>query len=76
MDYHEVRMLCFVKINSVFCLFCFLTFYVIDDLRKSSGLHSVNAYRHALYYIYQSMPAGVAQSRHVFVGGTASTWGR
>jgi len=25
---------------------------------------------------YRSMPAGVAQSRHAFVGGTASTWGR
>ena len=27
-------------------------------------------------YISQSMPAGVAQSRHAFVGGTVSTWGR
>ena len=27
-------------------------------------------------YIYQSMPAGVAQSRHTCVGGTVSTWGR
>ena len=35
---------------------------VIDDLRKSRGLHSVSAYRHGLY-IYRSMPAGVAQSR-------------
>ena len=26
--------------------------------------------------IYRSMPAGVAQSRHAFVGGTVSTWGR
>ena len=24
----------------------------------------------------RSMPAGVAQSRHAFVGGTVSTWGR
>ena len=32
-----------------------------DDLRKSRGLHLVSAYR--------SMPAGVAQSRHAFVGG-------
>ena len=47
----------------------------IDDLRKSRGLHSVSAYRHGLYiYIYRSMLAGVAQSRHAFVGGTASTW--
>ena len=26
--------------------------------------------------INRSMPAGVAQSRHAFVGGTLSTWGR
>ena len=26
--------------------------------------------------IYRSMPAGVAQSRHAFVGGTVSMWGR
>ena len=26
--------------------------------------------------IYRSMSAGVAQSRHAFVGGTVSTWGR
>ena len=26
--------------------------------------------------IYRSRPAGVAQSRHAFVGGTVSTWGR
>ena len=26
--------------------------------------------------IYRSMPAGVAQCRHAFVGGTVSTWGR
>ena len=43
----------------------------IDDLRKSRVLHSVNAYRHSLY-----MLAGAAQSRHAFVGGTVSTWGR
>ena len=42
---------------------------IIDDLRKSRGLHSVSAYRH----IYRSMPAGVAQSSHAFVGGTVST---
>ena len=50
---------------------------LIDDLRKSRGLHSVSAYRHGLYiYIIRSMPAGVAQSSHAFVGGTVSTWGR
>ena len=27
-------------------------------------------------YIYRSMPAGVAQSSHAFVGGTVSTWAR
>ena len=47
--------------------------------RRSSeihrGLHSVSAYRHGLY-IYRSMPAGVAQSRHAFVGGTVSKWAR
>ena len=48
---------------------------LIDDLRKSRGLHSVSAYRHGLY-IFRSMPAGVAQSRHAFVGGTVSTWAR
>ena len=26
--------------------------------------------------ITRPMPAGVAQSRHAFVGGTVSTWGR
>ena len=26
-------------------------------------------------YIYSFMPAGVAQSRHAFVGGTVNTWG-
>ena len=26
--------------------------------------------------IYRSMPAGVAQSRHAFVGSTVSTWAR
>ena len=26
--------------------------------------------------IYRSVPAGVAQSRHAFVGGTVSTWAR
>ena len=46
-----------------------------DDLWKSRGLHSVSAYRHGLY-IYRSMLAGVVQSRHAFVGGTASTWAR
>ena len=45
--------------------------FIIDDLRKSRGLHSVNAYGHGLY-----MLAGVAQSRHAFVGGTVSMWGR
>ena len=40
---------------------------IIDDLRKSRGLHSVSAYRHGLY-IYRSRPAGVAQSRRAFVG--------
>ena len=48
---------------------------LIDDLRKSRELHSVSAYRHGLY-IYRSMPAGVAQSNHAFVGGTVSTWAR
>ena len=45
---------------------------LIDDLRKSRGLYSVSAYRHGLY-IYRSMPEGVAQSSHAFVGGTLST---
>ena len=30
----------------------------------------------ALTCTYRSMPAGVAQSRHAFVGGTVSTWAR
>ena len=50
--------------------------FVIDDLRKSRGLHSVSAYRHGLYILYRSMPAGVAQSSHAFAGGTVSTWAR
>ena len=49
--------------------------FATDDLRKSRGLHSVNAYRHGLY-IYQSLPADVAQSRRAFAGGTVSTWAR
>ena len=40
------------------------------------GLHWVSAYGHGLVYIYKSMPVGVVQSRHTFVGGTVSTWGR
>ena len=48
---------------------------LIDVLRKSRGLHSVSAYRHGLY-IYRYRPAGVAQSRRAFVGGTVSTWAR
>ena len=48
---------------------------LIDDLQKSRGLHWVSAYRNDMY-IYQSMPAGVAQSRRAFVGGTVSTWAR
>ena len=44
-------------------------------LQKSRGLHSVSACRHDLS-IYRSMPAGVAQSSHAFVGGTLSTWAR
>ena len=60
-----------VKINKrsfePFCVWIYF-FKSIDDLRKSRGLHSVNAYRHGLY-----MLAGVAQSRHAFVGGTVST---
>ena len=35
-----------------------LMYSVIDDLRKSRGLHSVSAYRHGLY-IYRSRPAGL-----------------
>ena len=54
---------------------CVRTTALIDDLRKSRGLHSVSAYWHGLY-IYRSMPAGVAQSSHAFVGGTVSTWAR
>ena len=48
---------------------------LIDDLRKSRGLHLVSANKHGLY-IYRSRPAGVAQSRRTFVGGTVSTWAR
>ena len=43
--------------------------HAIDDLRKSKGLYSISC-------IYRSMPVGVVQSRHAFVGGTVSTWGR
>ena len=44
--------------------------WLIDDFRKSMGLHSVRAFEH------RSMPAGVAQSRHAFVGDTVSMWVR
>ena len=51
--------------------------HAIDDLWKSRGLHSASAYGHGpVYNIYRSIPAGVAQSRHAFVGDTVSTWGR
>ena len=54
-----------------------VTVVQIDDLRKSRGLYSVSAYGHGLEYNYRSMLAGVAQSRHAFVGGTVSTaWER
>ena len=46
--------------------------HAIDDLWKSRGLHSASAYGHGPVYIYRSMPAGVAQSRHTFVGGTVT----
>ena len=46
---------------------------LIDDLRKSRGQHSVNAYGHGPVHI---QGAGVAQSGHAFIGGTVSTWGR
>ena len=42
----------------------------------------MDLYIYIYIYIYRerererSMPAGVAQSRHAFVGGTVSTWGR
>ena len=51
---------------------------IIDDLRKSRGLHSVRAVGrgHVYNYIYRSMHAGVAQSRHAFVGGTVSKGAR
>ena len=68
-------------IRSEYSHSCFATarnffLVLIDDLRKSRGLHSVRAFGHGPVYIYRSMPAGVAHSRHAFVGGTASTWGR
>ena len=47
----------------------------IDDLRKSRGPHSVRAFGHGPVS-YRSMPAGIAQSRHAFVGSTVSMWGR
>ena len=47
----------------------------IDDLRKARGLHTVTAFGHGPVNI-GLMPAGVAQSRHAFVGGTVSTWGK
>ena len=50
-----------------FC-FCICLLFLVDDLQKSRGLHSVSAYRHGLY-IYRSMPAGIAQSSYAFVGG-------
>ena len=63
--------------TTLFKIFSFLETFSIDNLWKSRGLHSVSAYRHGLYiYIYRSMFAGVAQSRHAFVGGTVSTGAR
>ena len=47
---------------------------LIDDLRKSRGLHSVRDFGHGPVYLGPCL--GVAQSRHAFVGGTVSTWGR
>ena len=61
--------------TTLFKIFSFLETFSIDNLWKSRGLHSVSAYRHGLY-IYRSMLAGVAQSRHAFVAGTVSTGAR
>ena len=49
---------------------------LIDDLRKSGRLHSVRTFGHGHVYIYRSMPAGVAQSRHAFVGGYSAHVGK
>ena len=54
---------------------CYVFRALIDDLRKSRGLHSVSAYRHGLY-IYRSRPAGVAQSRRAFVSGYSEHVGK
>ena len=52
--------------------------YVRIDNRRSSEIQGtvLGKCLRAWSCIYRSMPAGVAQSRNAFVGGTVNTWGR
>ena len=50
-----------------------------DDNRRSSEIQGTalgKCLQAWPVYIYRSMPAGVAQSSHAFVGDTLSTWAR
>ena len=49
----------------------------VDD-RRSSEIQgtALGKSLRAWTCIYRSMPTGVGQSRHAFVGGTVSMWGR
>ena len=48
------------------------------DNRRSSEIHgtALGKCLRAWSCMSRSMPAGVAQSRHAFVGGTVNTWAR
>ena len=54
--------------------------FVVESFfnRRSSEIQgtALSKSHRAWACIYRSMPAGVVQSRHAFVGGTVSTWGR
>ena len=49
---------------------------VFEFNRRSSEIQGTALGKCLQAYIYRSRPAGVAQSRHAFVGGTVSTWAR
>ena len=49
-----------------------------SDNRRSSEIQvtALGKWPTGMACIYRSRPAGVAQSRHAFVGGTVSSWAR
>ena len=57
------------------------SFYVVFNVRHNRRISEIQGTAlgkslRAWTSIYRSRPAGVAQSKHAFVGGTVSTWAR